>query len=70
MSEEKDDYCIVATNRADNIRRDITGRLPKSAAEHRIKNMSAWDKKYWKFFKIARHPFKPSIGGTGGTKVK
>lgn len=53
-------YCVTAVNRESEIRRTITGPMSEGQAKREKKQMMMQAmKKYYKYFHVARYPYKP-----------
>ena len=53
-------YCVVATDRDTNKRKSITGSMSKDKAEQECSDMQKGNryKRYYKYFKVAKYPYK------------
>lgn len=59
MSEDQK-YCVVAEDRDSKRRIDITGAITMANAEEKLNacNSSSHMKKYYRYFRIAKYPYK------------
>lgn len=60
MNKEEQLYVVTATVRFANIRKAVSGPLPKMYAQMLSQSMqlSPWIKKELKYFSVSKHPYK------------
>lgn len=60
MNTEEQLYVVTATVRFANIRKAVSGPMPKGEAEIISQSMqlSPWIKKELKYFSVSKHPYK------------
>lgn len=62
--KEENQYCVVAESRETNIRESITDPMTRAGAEAEKERLNRELRRYYRYFHVARYPYRPKKAGS------